>query len=84
MTTKEMTDRELLEALYSRLDKVDQRLADGDIEIGMCMHSIRTLCELAGAQEAASHLAAYLKEKMERIRANGGHQEELPTDPNAA
>lgn len=66
------TDRELLE-------QIAEKQSIHEMEIGMCLNSIRTLCEVAGAHDAERELAAYIADKRRRL-ANGGTHDE-PTDP---
>jgi hypothetical protein len=83
-----MTDRELLLSLHERLDdeeawrrRTDRRLAEGDVEIGMCLEGVRTLCTMRGAEEAAGQLGAYLAEKRERLATQNGTDHDTPTNP---
>lgn len=76
----------LLVSLHLRLDEVDvwraktdRRLAEGDAEIGMCLESVRVLCEIRGAENAAEQLGKYLEEK--RARNGAFADRDSPTNP---
>ncbi len=76
--------------MEGRVKKIEDRLSDGDglfshleatsrsldSEVGMCIRSIQTLCTLAGADDAAGQLAAYIKEKRDRYNGSAAFRDE--------